>query len=117
MSTMQKGAICEKVKLNTIVPLCRLTCMYTYRYGRTVGFSLPRTGLGFRFFSISSRTFKLLEFSKIVVGGREKKEYVACVNMCTFCVLFMYKLSDVIMPEKCQNCKKTSESQLKKFLC
>ena len=33
------------------------------------------------------------------------------------CVLFMYKLLDLIMPEKCQNCKKTNESQLKKFLC
>ena len=84
--------------------------------------ALPRTGLGFCFFSISSRTFQLLEFSnlsKIVVGGREreKKEYVACVNMCTF-VYFScrnYWIS-CIMPEKCQNCKKTSKSQLKKFL-
>ena len=33
------------------------------------------------------------------------------------CVLFMYKLLDLIMPEKCQHCKKTNESQLKKFLC
>ena len=33
------------------------------------------------------------------------------------CVLFMYKILDLIMPEKCQNCKKTNESQLKKFLC
>ena len=88
-----------------------------------MGFSLPWTGLGFCFFSISSRTFQLLEFSnlsKIVVGGREreKKEYVACVNMCTF-VYFScrnYWIS-CIMPEKCQNCKKTSKSQLKKFLC
>ena len=88
-----------------------------------MGFSLPRTGLGFCFFSISSRTFQLLEFSnlsKIVVGGREreKKEYMACVKMCTF-VYFScrnYWIS-CIMPEKCQNCKKTSKSQLKKFLC
>ena len=85
-------------------------------------FSLPLTGLGFRFFSISSKTFKLLEFSnlsKIVVEGRERKEKKIC-GMCEHvhvCVLFMCKLLDLIMPQKCQNCKKTNESQLKKFLC
>ena len=60
-----------------------LTCIKNCE-GRTVGFSLPRTGLGFRFFSISSRTFKLLEFSnlsKIVVEGRERKEKRIC-GMC-----------------------------------
>ena len=120
MSTMQKGVIYGKC-LNTIVPHCRFTCMYTYRQGRTVSFGLPQTGLGFRFFSVSSRTFKLLEFSnlsKIVAGGRERKEKRLC-GMCEhvhICVLFMYKLLDLIMPEKCQNCKKTNESQLKKFL-
>ena len=118
---MQKGAIYGKC-LNTFVPHCRFTCMYTYRQGRTVGFSLPRTGLGFRFFSISSRRFKLLEFlnlPKIVVEGRERKEIRIC-GMCEHvhnCVLFMYKLLDLMMPEKCQNCNKTNESQLKKFLC
>ena len=66
MSTIQKGAIFGKC-LNTFVPLCRFTCMYTYQ--------------GFLFFSISSRTFKLLEFlnlQKIVDGGgwreREKRK-------------------------------------------
>ena len=29
------------------------------------------------------------------------------------CVLFMYKLLDFIMPEKCQNCKKTSKANLR----
>ena len=33
------------------------------------------------------------------------------------CVLFMCKLLDLIMPERCQTCKKTNQSQLKKFLC
>ena len=32
------------------------------------------------------------------------------------CVLSMYKLFHFIMPEKCQNCKKTNEGQLKKFI-
>ena len=33
------------------------------------------------------------------------------------CVLFMYKLLDLIIPARCQNGKKTNENQLKKFLC
>ena len=87
-----------------------------------MGFSLPQNGLGFCFFSISSRTFKFLEFSnlsKIVVEGRERKEKRIC-GMCEdvhICVLFMYKLLDLIIPARCQNGKKTNENQLKKFLC
>ena len=60
-----------------------------------------------------------MNLPKIVVGGRERKEIRIC-GMCEHvhnCVLFMYKLLDLMMPEKCQNCKKTNESQLKKFLC
>ena len=66
-----------------------------------MGFSLPRTGLGFRCFPLSSRTFQLLEFSnfqKILFGGRERKEKRIC-GMCEhvhICVLFMYKLLDLI---------------------
>ena len=47
------------------------------------------------------------------VGRRETKERRIC-GMCSIlgiCVLFMYNLLDLIMPEKCQNLKKTNESQ------
>ena len=52
---------------------------YTYRQGRAAGFGLSRTSLGFRSFSVSSRTLKLLEFSNLPkkwvegVGGRERE--------------------------------------------
>ena len=64
-----------------------LACIHTAKAEQWASVCLA--GLGFRFFFRSSRTFQLLEFSnlpKIVVEGRERKEkeYVACVNMCTF---------------------------------
>ena len=76
-----------------------------------MGFSLPRNGLGFCFFSTSSKTFKLLEFSnlsKIVVEGRERKEKRICgmcehVHICVYRYFSCRELLDLIMPEKCQH--------------
>ena len=47
------------------------------------------------------------------MGGRGREKYMWYVRTRAICVLFMYKLLDFIMPEKCQNCKKTSKANLK----
>ena len=76
-----------------------------YCSGRTVGFGPPRTGSGLRFFSVSSITLKLLEFSNLPqkkVGGgvgrrwevvREKrKKNMRYVRTRAICLLFTVQI-------------------------